>query len=108
MLEVGQKLWWVSRSDHSHRKDGREVIVTKIGHKWATLENGHRIDLKTMIANGGNYSSPGRCYLSHEDYDRLSRARDAWREFAQCLIRPCPDDMTSERILEARKLLGLD
>lgn len=66
-LSEGQKLWWVPQ--HSLGMKGREVTVLKVGRKWAELDNGERIDLETLISDGGRYAPNGRCYL------RMNRPR---------------------------------
>ena len=72
MLRVGQKLWWVgNRSAGDGRQ--REVTVVSVGRKWATLDckSGYPIrnDIETLWADGKGFWSPGRCYLSKQEYD---------------------------------------
>lgn len=109
MLEVGQKLWFVDQ--HSYRKAserGHEVTITKIGRKWATIGPGLRIDLQTLWADGGAYSSPGRCYLSADDYLSEMAKVDLWRDFSSRVSRyNPPNGVTVETIRQVADLLGI-
>ena len=74
-LIVGQKLWYVP--SYGYRRDGHEVTVEKIGRRWVTLAgNCGRIDKGTLFLDGGQYTSPGRCWLSREAYEE-SKAIEA-------------------------------
>lgn len=75
-LQIGQELWFV----HRERRSGAPfaTTVTKVGRKWAELACHYRIDLSTLIADGGNYTSPGRCYLRKEDWEAQVRLETAW------------------------------
>lgn len=81
-LTVGQKLWFV----YSDRRRGNslELTVTKVGRKWAsTCSSGwpesYRINIETLRADGGQYTSPGRAYLSREAYEAELAVDTAWR-----------------------------
>lgn len=67
-MKVGDKLWFVP----SGTNGGREPYYTeieKIGRKWVYLTNGYRIEPDTLWADGGQYSTPGRCMASKELHD---------------------------------------
>jgi hypothetical protein len=81
-LIVGQKLWFVP-SDR--RGNPYKVTVEKVGRKWAYIGSRLRIDIETMWADGGEYSSPGRCYFSQEDHAREVSLIAAWHSFRQKL-----------------------
>lgn len=72
---VGQELYYVSRNKYGSR--GR-VTVEKIGRKWIQMSNRYRMDRENMLADGGNYSSPGAYYLSEEHYKEQKKLRAAW------------------------------
>lgn len=76
-LTVGQKLWLVPQRGYGVP---REVTVAKIGRKWATLDGWResRIDKETLWMDGGVYTSPGRCYLSREEWEESQRLSGAW------------------------------
>ena len=78
MFEVGQKMWFV-RSE-KRRGEPREVTVEKSGRVWATLSNGMRCD-KSGCVDGGQYNSPGHCYVSREAYEFDQSRLTAWRKF---------------------------
>jgi hypothetical protein len=103
-LKIGQKLWWVP----ANGKPGSEVTVLKVGRKWAPLDNGHRISVDTLVADGGELSTPGNCYHSQETYRGLvARAVEWTRLRADMQFSTPPDSVSIDDIAEARKLLGL-
>jgi len=65
------------------RHDGtiyvRNWTVLRVGRKWAVMDC-RRVNLETLEIDGGDYSSPGRCYLSQEHYEQENRRRRAWNE----------------------------
>lgn len=105
-LKVGQKLWWV----YSFNRFGnsRYVTVTKVGRKWAQLDNGCRINNDTLCAERGEYMSPGRCYLSKDIYDAEVALKKAWsgmkRDIQYASIQ---EGVTVVDIEAARKLLRM-
>lgn len=73
---VGQELFVVfnrQRIGASLRSERLKII--KVGRKWLTLKDYTEIraDKETLELDGGDYCSPGRCYLSEEDYREDSR-----------------------------------
>lgn len=106
-LQIGQTLYFVPR--HLRDRRSENVTVEKIGRKWATLSNRHRIDIETLVVDGGEYSSPGRCYLSKDEYEAESALQSTWNSFKREIERQSriPGGVTVERIAEARKLLNL-
>ncbi len=109
MFQVGQTVW--VRLFHPRLKTLHPYTITKIARKWVTLgDDTYRFDLKTMELDGKGYSSPGRVYLSEEQYDQevaLGAAWDTLRTRARDNMT-APTGVTTERILQALKLLGLD
>lgn len=46
----------------------RWVTVVRVGRKWATLDNGVRVDKETLEAEKPKgYACPGFCYPSQEE-----------------------------------------
>ena len=83
-----------------NRRGAHNARVGKVGRKWITLDTGDRVDLDTLEINDGNYTSPGRCYLSQEHYDRKKRRASAWsglKFFVRDYDRP-PSHLTTEAI----------
>jgi hypothetical protein len=109
MLVEGQKLWFVSSQRHGG--EPREVTVGKIGRKWATISSGaDRIDRETLVADGGQYISPGRCYLSQQAYEDAKRLSDDWRAFTTDVEKTrwhVPPGVTPETIAHVRAILNL-
>lgn len=105
---VGQKLWYVTSN---RRGESRWIVIAKIGRKWLTCEDCHceiRIDAETMAADGGDYSSPGKCYLSGEEHRQelllLSAHDNLYRKLSH---RPYLG-VTIEDVRAAAKLLRID
>ena len=103
--QVGQKLWleptWGS-------KRGYEVTVKVVGRKWITLDNGMRFEALSSLPaleNGTNWL----VYESQDDFVRRRRVSQNWSNLVMHLRnRPMPADMTTEKIIAAAELLGID
>ena len=105
-LQEGQKLWWVYSS--SRRGQPREVTVTKVGRKWAQIDNNCRIDIETLLADGGDHMSPGGCYLSKDIYDAEVALQKAWSGMKRDIqYAPIQDGVTVVDIEAARTLLRM-
>jgi len=105
-LTEGQILWWVPQSQRHALP--REVTVTKVGRKWAQLDNRERIDLETLVADGGGFSAPGCCYLSQEHHEGVMALHKAWDGLKRDLeYKSVPTGVTAADIAAARQLLGL-
>lgn len=103
-LTLGQKLWLAPA--HS-RRGAYEVEVTKIGRRWAELSgNNGRVDMETLWLDGGEYSSPGRCWLSREEYEDYRAADIAWNALFYQQHRSRPPSVTAAAIREAGRSLG--
>lgn len=103
-MKEGQKLWWVSSNRYNK---AQYVTITKVGRKWATLSNQHRIDKATLRADGGGYVSPGCCYLSKEQHDQEVRASSVFSELRNRLSFSPSHGVTEEDIRQAAKLLRI-
>lgn len=109
-LKVGDKLWRVAGDYGRPPVLGRPATVAKIGRKWATLDGwqNERIDLETLVIDGGQYSSPGRCYHSRVAYENERLLKKHWEDFVSRLARSSPPDGVTLQWLEAaRRDLGL-
>lgn len=96
MFEVGQKLWFV----RSEKRSGepREVTVEKAGRVWATLSNHLRCDATGKV-DGGNYQSPGHCYVNREAYELEQVRLSAWWKFKRGLEhKQMPETLTIEAL----------
>jgi hypothetical protein len=106
VIKLGQELFFVPSTS------GRLpclVEITKIGRKWAELNNGYRINTQTLRADGRQYTSPGRCYLCQEAWEAEKARIAAWEVFSSKIGRlyVCPSNVTLEQIEQASRLLGL-
>jgi hypothetical protein len=106
MYSIGQKLWYVPRTRH---REPHETTITKIGKVWIYLENGHRVDIAKLYADGGQYQSPGRAYLSREVWEQeveLIREWDSLSALLRNMYSP-PHAVTAADIRQAKALLRL-
>ena len=106
MLQVGQKIYWVPNKRNQMVE--QEVTVEKVGKKWATISGGrYRIDIETLRADGGNYSSPGCCYLDRMAYDAELEASRTWDKFRQSIGFHPLKGVTATDIQQAMILLKI-
>ena len=113
-LKVGDRLWLVKRPGGRNLAQS-EVIVTKIGRKWAQIANAERptyaeprIDVETLVCDGGNFTSPGRCYRSKDEYEAIVNLDSAWQQL-QGAVRDAwhrPAHLTLADILQINALLS--
>lgn len=108
MLEVGQELWYVP-ADSRYVDRSKFVKVTKLGRKWVALDHeGYRIDPETLWVDGGQYSSPGRCWPSKEAWEVEVRRARAWADFVRWLpMHQPPDGVNVEMIETIKRILGV-
>lgn len=110
-LSIGQTLWYVNTRSPSYPHGG-EAVVTNIGRKWAELNDGRypRINIETMEADGGKYSSPGRCWLSQLDYDMDTSRTHVWNIFVKRVrdqYYTPKSGITEQAIRDAASLLNI-
>lgn len=105
-IKVGQKLWMVPRERYLGAP--RFVTVTKVGRTWAHIDcHSYRVGLKSMKIDGGEYTSPGRCYLTKEEHDRELERERVWRELRKLVAEhhTPPEWMTTNDMVELQSLL---
>jgi hypothetical protein len=105
-LVVGQELFWAGAGNYRGRN--YSVTVTKVGRKWAELSNRHRIDLETMIADGKEYTSPGRCWVTETHYAATVLTGNAFTNLKNKMAFRPADGVTIQDIYEAAKLLRIE
>ena len=107
MYTEGQKLWLVP--SHRYMGEPREVTIVKVGRKWLTLNNGHRAAVDGLALDGGEYMSPGVCYLSREAWEIEKALNESCSQLRRDvdMAHRVPDGLTVQSIHDARKLLGL-
>lgn len=103
-MKVGQRLYYVGR--HKHERPSW-VTIEKVGSRWAYLSNRKRIDIDTFYADGGNYSSPGRCYWSQDEYERGLHECLVWSELQRRFPLGKPDNITVEQIHQIAAMLDI-
>ncbi|MCP3680295.1 MAG: hypothetical protein GY782_08620 [Gammaproteobacteria bacterium] len=108
-FKVGQKLYFVP---FNIRRDGepRAVTITKVGRKWVCLNHPtwkpYRFDKDTMQVDGGDWSSPAKCYLNKEAYESEKKLNNAWAELQDLILHSRPSKgVTLEDINKAKELL---
>lgn len=109
-IKAGQTLWYVETFRHGRYIDPpkqSEVVVTKVGRKFADLNTGDRMRLETMTIDAGQYTSPGKCFLSKDDYDATEGAVEAWRKLRADFSIQKPAGVTIADIQAARALLKI-
>jgi hypothetical protein len=109
MLTVGQELWFVPHPDRA-RGTPHAVTVTKVGRKWAEIDNGKwRISVATLAVDGAGYNAPARCYVSREAYEAEQERQALWRALWRHLEHKyvAPDDLCIEQIKVAAMALGV-
>lgn len=102
---VGQKLWFAPTQKWLGKP--REVTIEKVGRKWLTLSNAYRVSVDDLTIDGGNASSPGRCYLSEQEHRDAVELDEAWRKFGHKVFNRyvVPDGVTVEMIKQIRVML---
>lgn len=106
MFEVGQEVFVVMKN---RRSLGGLRRIEKVGRRWITIKGGDRFDKGTMLLDGGNHSSPGRVYLSEDEYRQQVLRSKAWNNLRYKVdrqFRPI-EGVTIEAMQEAARLLGL-
>ena len=85
-ITVGQELFEVIQLN---RRTPYTTIVTvvKVGRKFATLSDGDRVYLEDLYIDGKGYTSPGRVYLSAQDYHDDQFRRRLWGAIEEHVIR---------------------
>lgn len=108
-ITAGQKLVYVPRDQRWSKP--REVIVERVGRKWANLaHNEGRVDIHTLELDGGRYSSSGRCFGTWEEYQEKMAVDKAWNDLRRAItdFRQRDPDVTAADIEEAMRLLRLE
>jgi len=111
-LKVGDKVWYVANQRHrSAPIEQREMTVTKVARKWVTLDwpnwRPMRIDKETWIADGGGFTSPGRCYASKEAYAEYLLVSAAWTNLVRRMPYLPPPDVDLAWIEAVHRRLGI-
>lgn len=93
-FKVGQQIFteWRNRS----KPYAQMETVSKVGRKWVEFMNGqYRFDPETMIIDSGGYTSPGRVWLTEDDYKNHVLRHHVWQELYKLASRYIPPDHLS-------------
>lgn len=78
---------------------GHEIVeVLSTGRKWGKFRSRYRFDLETLEIDGGEYSSPGRCYLTMKEYEDEFNRNKEWEKIRLRTGFKCPDHLTLEDV----------
>lgn len=102
-FSVGQTVYIRWYRDREGRPLG-PYKVTKVGRAWIYLGARYRFD-RDLHIDGGRFASPGRVYLSEQDYCDECERKTAWRAFADLVKYQPPPKVSVETIEQARALL---
>jgi hypothetical protein len=109
IMQVGDKLWWVSLLDYgnSGNKRGREVTITKVGRVYLTLSNGYRVFRDTLKVKS-DYTTGVTVYFSELDHLTAHGRSEAWSSLRRLIDskHTCPDHLSREEIDQAIELLS--
>jgi len=120
-LEVGQRLWFVRKVNRSrYGENDYFVQISKVGRKWAEFSrvwadgsvHDHHVDgrlsLDSLKVDGGDYSSPGTCYLSKGTYDEELEREELFNKLGDFCRKGLSSEhkFTTIQLLEAMELLG--
>lgn len=106
--QVGDTLYFV----YSDKRRGKPVTVTieKIGRKWMTVSPSWmpRINNETLYADGGAFSSPGRCFSSEGEYEATELRQKAWSSLHSKMSRlySCPKHISTADIETIMSILN--
>lgn len=113
---VGQKLFYVPyEGNRRTQSQPFEVEITNVGRKWVYVKNPantwetFRIDIKTMCADGKQFTSPGTCYYSRELWVEATEKLHYWNMFRTEIsgrIRPPSSLSTQDVKTLAHRALG--
>lgn len=110
-LQVGQRVFLVIHPRYSVRTSTRWVDIVKVGRTRAHFgDQGSFVHMENMRAFDRNGYDWATAYLSEDEYKRGVQLRDDWEKFKDAIYNVwvhVPDGMTSEKIAEARKVLGI-
>lgn len=111
-MKAGDTLWYVPESRRLVGGGGepRELVITKVARVWLHVNDPRGavkcVNVKTLCADGGGYTSPGRCYPSRAEYEAQQETNEAWNELQRRMRNDYrqPEGLTAQRV---RLALGL-
>lgn len=106
---VGQKLWFAPLPTVRWMGSPREVSIISVGRKWIELNIGYRVSIDDLSLSVNNSVSPGRCYLSKEEWEAERSLANSWAKLKAAISNAfiAPNDVSVEDIEKARALLRI-
>jgi len=104
--KIGQTLWYVPIRRHGQPC---EVTITKVGRQWLTLSNGHRVCKEDLVCDGKGYVSPGRCYVSQDEYRQEALLNNQWDRFRAEISswHRRPNSVSHDDLCKVMTILGI-
>lgn len=102
------KTYYAARTDRRWGNDA-EVVVTKVGRKYITLnyvKSGYefgRVAIGSRTVEGGHHV----LYPDKATYEAVTAARRAWQDLRDKMYVGPPGDMTAAKVHEAAAILGI-
>lgn len=76
----------------------REIVLTKVGRKWASNDR-IRFNVETLEVDNGGIGWTRRVYLSREEYEDVVAHREAWRRLEEVVRRSrAPRHLTAAQL----------
>lgn len=125
-MNIGQKVWYVPQDKYSYRGtvDGLELLITKIGRKWITLEHKDRawlqirVEMEQPNASQEGYRAHdkrgdfvGNVYVDRQHEIYVKERRGAWERIQRCVSRYfllAPQSLTLVDIKKIADLLEVE
>lgn len=107
-IKPGDELYYVPSGNRNGNPSW--ITVQKVGRKWITLPYRMRCDKETLVVDGGDYQSPGRCYRSAEEYyesKHLSLIQNSLQEWFEWL-RGNVRTLTAEQCQQIAAIAGIE
>lgn len=87
---------------------GGQVVITKVGRKWLTLDNGSRADSETLRIDGRGMSSPGILYENEQAYIDFRDHLDLCAKIKQRFLSfRAGGEVTPEQAKAIAEILGI-
>ena len=103
-FKVGQRLYRVNND----RREGQSwITIEKVGRKWLTMDYGARVDKETLEVDGGQYSSPAKCYLTKCEYTNKIKKDAIWIKVVGRWPYNTPD-ISLEKMVRIAEILEID
>lgn len=101
--QVGQEVWVLDTQRIRHPNAStplHKATISAIGRKWATIGRKERFDITNGQLDGGEYTSPGRVFLSPEAFQQEVRLNAAWSALGDAVRRHQPPTGVTAEFLE--------